>query len=58
MIRLAWLPAGMSDPCTPAEVRQVAAAISAARDRYLVHLPVMEVIDRLDAAVNLWLDPA
>ncbi len=43
---------------TVPELTQVLESITAARDRYLADLPVLEIVSRLDKAVALWLDPA
>ena len=39
------------------ELTTVLETIAAARDAYLAHLPVLEIVARLDQAVDLWLDP-
>lgn len=42
---------------TPVEIQTLARQLSANRDRYLARLPIMAIIDRLDATVSRWLDP-
>ena len=43
---------------TAPDVTAVLDAITMARDAYLAHLPVRQVVARLDETIALWLDPA
>ncbi|HET7035323.1 MAG TPA: acyl-CoA reductase, partial [Thermomicrobiaceae bacterium] len=42
---------------SPAQIRDLAAAVRAARERRLARLPVLEIANRIARAVNRWLDP-